>query len=332
MRKYMWSYAKFEIILFLLLAASGLSAAGQQKVSVGFYNTENLFDTIPSPFYDDKDFTPSGRNQWNGERYDRKLRNLARVVDDAGFDLLGLAEVENEVVVRDLITVLADGYNYIHRTTSDSRGIDVAVIYKGDKFFPENICQISSGSSREFLHVRGSLAGDTVNIIVCHMPSKFNSPAYRKRAMGKLAFTADSLIKNDTAAKLIVMGDFNSEPAEKCFREAFGQQVEGLYSESGLYGALHDFEKRGFGSYCWDNKWMIYDNIIVSQDFLCGGGLRFLRGGVFVRDYLIAGGQDSALSGVRAGYPKRTFSSGHYTGGYSDHLPVFAVFVNECGL
>lgn len=68
MMKYMWSYAKFETILFLLLAASGLSAAGQQKVSVGFYNTENLFDTIPSTFYDDKDFTPSGRNRWNSER------------------------------------------------------------------------------------------------------------------------------------------------------------------------------------------------------------------------------------------------------------------------
>lgn len=141
-------------IILLLFCAGCLSVFGQQRVSVGFYNVENLFDTIPSRFYDDRDFTPKGRNGWDSERYERKLHNLSRVVGDAGFDMLGLGEVENEEVVRDLVMSLRDDYNYIHRTTSDSRGIDVAMIYKGDKFFPEHVCQIRSSSTREFLHVR----------------------------------------------------------------------------------------------------------------------------------------------------------------------------------
>ena len=42
-----------------------------------------------------------------------------------------------------------------------------------------------------------------------------------------------------------------------------------------------------------------------------------------VRDYLIH------RSGPWKGYPIRTFQAGRYTGGYSDHLPVFLDFENK---
>lgn len=315
--------------MLVILTSASMIAVGQQRVSVGFYNAENLFDTIPSPFYEDKDFTPQGRNKWNAEKYGQKLNNLSRVIGDAGFDVLGLAEVESEEAVRGLVASLKDDYNYIHRSTSDSRGMDMALLYKGDKFFPERTRQIRSSSSREFLHVRGALAGDTVNVVVCHMPSKFNSAAYRIRAMKRLADVTDSLIKNDSNAKLVVMGDFNSETSEKAFREAFGEEEGGYYIAVGLYGALCEVEKKGYGSYCWEGKWILYDNIIVSESFLIGDGLRLLKGGVFIRNYLLSSQDGGAFTAGRKGYPFRTFSSGRYTGGYSDHLPVFVVLGRE---
>ena len=37
--------------------------------AVVFYNVENLFDTKNDPRTDDEDFTPSGDNRWDEERY-----------------------------------------------------------------------------------------------------------------------------------------------------------------------------------------------------------------------------------------------------------------------
>lgn len=115
----------------LLLLCLGLPfgvSAQYRQVSVGFYNTENLFDTVPSPFYNDREFTPDGAKGWDTERYRRKLANLARVIDDGGFDLIALAEVENEAVIRDLVASLDDAYCYIHRSSSDRRGIDRLIV------------------------------------------------------------------------------------------------------------------------------------------------------------------------------------------------------------
>ena len=164
------SAAAPHLFFFLFLSASALlpqedAAAQHRKVSAAFYNVENLFDTISSPFRNDSDFTPSGRYRWDAERYRTKLSRIARTIDDAGFDIVALAEVESERAVRDLTATLADDYNFIHRTTSDRRGIDIALLYKGDKFFPSEVSQIPSGTSREFLFVRGDLIGHETGLL-----------------------------------------------------------------------------------------------------------------------------------------------------------------------
>ncbi|MFR7708531.1 MAG: hypothetical protein ACLUZZ_05555 [Alistipes inops] len=40
--------------------AAGGCRGQHRKISAAFYNVENLFDTISSPFRNDSDFTPSG--------------------------------------------------------------------------------------------------------------------------------------------------------------------------------------------------------------------------------------------------------------------------------
>ena len=44
---------------------------------VGFYNLENLFDTIDDPNKKDEEFLPNGSNQWTTEKYMSKLHNMA---------------------------------------------------------------------------------------------------------------------------------------------------------------------------------------------------------------------------------------------------------------
>ncbi len=295
----------------------------QVPVSFAFYNVENLYDTIPSPFYDDSEYTPSGQYEWNTARYGAKITNIARVIDDMGVDVIALAEVENETVVRDLVTVLSTDYCYIHRTSSDRRGMDVALLYKGDRFFPEQIRLVPSGSSREFLYVRGTLCGERCDLLAFHLPSRWNSRGVRHRAMATLCRFADSLVRADTAARIVLMGDFNSDPSEPPFRT--------LLARGSLYGDhyRHPIEEsfRMGGSYAYRGRWQLPDNILLSEAFFARERCRYMKAGVFIRDYMLVG-YDSTVRSENAkwvGYPKRSFRAGRFVDGYSDHLPVFVI-------
>jgi len=89
-----------------------LSAQKQAyKVAVvGFYNLENLFDTINDPLVDDEEFSPDGPRRYNGDIYRDKLTKLATVLSQMGTEIspdgpgiLGVAEVENAGVLEDLV-------------------------------------------------------------------------------------------------------------------------------------------------------------------------------------------------------------------------------------
>ena len=76
--------------------------------AVGFYNLENLFDTIDNPITNDADFLPSGRLLWNTPKYISKQANMAKVIsllatelNPDGVAILGVAEIENKKVLED---------------------------------------------------------------------------------------------------------------------------------------------------------------------------------------------------------------------------------------
>ena len=109
-------------------------------VTIGFYNLENLFDTLDDPDTFDDDFTPDGIKKWTPRRYKKKIKRLAKAISTIGEDgtknppaILGVAEVENFNVVTDLVqsNFLID-YNYgiVHYDSPDERGIEVALLYR----------------------------------------------------------------------------------------------------------------------------------------------------------------------------------------------------------
>jgi hypothetical protein len=79
----------------------GYKEGDNARFRVAFYNLENLFDTVDGP-NDDAEFLPSSANQWNTERYQSKLKNMAKVIDSIAPDILGVVEVENAFVLEDL--------------------------------------------------------------------------------------------------------------------------------------------------------------------------------------------------------------------------------------
>jgi hypothetical protein len=112
---------------------------------IGFYNLENLFDTIKRPNLDDE-FLPIGANRYTGAVCLEKLQRLSTVISQLrkkftsdGVSVPGLAEVENRAVLEDLVKqpLLRDkNFQIIHFDSPDFRGVDVAMIYQAKYFRP----------------------------------------------------------------------------------------------------------------------------------------------------------------------------------------------------
>ncbi|MBQ1979750.1 MAG: hypothetical protein II226_00520, partial [Alistipes sp.] len=85
----------FSLLLLLTMVISA-SAQRSRSIGVAYYNVDKLYDTIPSTFYDDEAYTPQGKLRWDGEKYERKISNIAQVLDSMRMPIVMLYGVENE--------------------------------------------------------------------------------------------------------------------------------------------------------------------------------------------------------------------------------------------
>lgn len=308
-------------LLSAVLLAAVCHTLYSQRVCIAFYNVENLYDTLPALFYDDSEYTPQGARRWGAERYGTKIRNIASVVDDMAADIVGLAEVESETALRELVMALETDYNYIHMTSGDRRGMDAALLYKGDKFFPDNTRLAGSGGGREFLCVSGELLGERIELVVCHMASNLNSYDFRAGKMTALRRLLESMLENDPAANIIVMGDMNAMPGERVVKNTLGR-MDSPYDF--MYNPFWGQYMAGKGTYWYRGKWYMYDWMLVGSSLARGSGIRAEDGGIFVKEYMT---EAYGTAHLQARKPSRTFYGREYVGGYSDHLPVYLYIV-----
>lgn len=119
-----------RIITALLLFLAGIPAHAQPRTGIVYWDLDHLYDTVPALFYNDTDYTPSGRLAWDTERYRRKIRHTAAVIDSMRMPLVALWGVENEAVVRDIAAACKSDYSYLHRTLNslDGHGFRTALL------------------------------------------------------------------------------------------------------------------------------------------------------------------------------------------------------------
>ncbi len=305
-----------------------------------FYNVENLFDTVNEPGKNDEAFTPSGERRWNWYRLNNKLNNLYKAIVAAGEweipAVIGVCEVENRLVLEMLISKTGfsgSGYSIIHRNSADSRGIDVAILYRPEYFrlldtlyesisFPFD----SLATTRDILYVKG-IAGisDTLHIFVNHWPSRWGGQAssepYRNYTAFVLRSLTDSIFSENPNASIIIMGDFNDEPEDVSLKKFLGAGFEYDDPEAGnLYNISHSDNRNRQGSLKFQGEWFLFDQFIVSGSLLDGtAGLQTCARSVkvYVNRFLLV--QDKIWFGYK---PFRSYEGYRYTGGYSDHLPV----------
>ena len=340
--------SKILLVCFLLLVGGVVSfgmyccSLDSKKVTVAFYNTENLFDTADAPYSGDDDFTPNGKNSWTPERYQKKLNNIYKVLSGilGGKKvpaLIGLSEVENETVLQDLIkkTPIADNYGIVHYDSPDERSIDVALLYDPTIFTLTASAPLKvtfdfepTDRTRDILYVQGKLGKQDVHIFVNHWPSRREgmekSSPKREAAAQIVQAKVSSILKNNPNANIIIMGDLNDHPNDKSVAQVL--QAKGDYSKpiaTNLYDLSAQFQQKGLGTHRYEGQWGVLDHIIVSGALLQNS--KQLRTSpndvhIFKQDWMLY--KDTRYGGKS---PSATYGGTKYYGGYSDHLPTYMV-------
>lgn len=298
--------------ILLLCLALPLTAAPLRILS---YNVENLFYPEPDSTRVDEEFTPDGARHWSFTRYRRKLAHVAEVMVLAGEwempAVVGLQEVEEARCLSDLCTyyLRSHRYRYIHYDGTDVRGIDVAMIYDTTQLTLLSsrpipvVMPAGERPTRDVLYAVFRLPDSTMlHVLNCHLPSQLGgsqaSAIRREAAYGTLRIHTDSILLQDSQAKIVIMGDFNSEPL---------QVLEPMIN---LMLAL---KKPNTGTEKYHGKWSLLDQFFVSPAMAGEAEARILDA-----EFLLE--PDEAYLGMR---PKRTYQGYHYRkDGYSDHLPI----------
>jgi predicted extracellular nuclease len=325
------------------------SVSGRQTVRIVFWNVENLYDPYDDSTRLDNEFIPGGTMRWTYSRFRIKLNHTAKTLVAAGEwvppAIIGLCEVENRYVMNKLIfdsPLKYFGYRMIHHESPDLRGIDVALLYRPQVIrilhsrpvrivFPFD----TSARTREILHVRvqvisqcrdssGSSRPDTLDLLVNHWPSRrggyAESQPRRDYVAGILRHLIDSLLLRDPERKILVMGDFNDEPASASIRTILRSlHPDSASQPSDLRNLMAPFSGKT-GSHRFRGVWSLLDQFMVSESlFKPGHGLHVIPGSasIFRAGFLLE--EDVKYFGPK---PVRTFNGLRYQGGFSDHLPI----------
>jgi len=331
--------------LFLIINTS-IKAQNYEIAAIGYYNLENLFDTIDSENVRDSEYLPGSKKGWNSQRYYEKLDHMARVLSDIATDktpdglvVFGVSEIENRMVLEDLVKrdALKDRhYEIVHYNSPDRRGIDVALVYNPKYFTLTNsysapfVDADTNFKTRDQLVVTGLLMGEEIHFQVNHWPSRSGGERRsrpKRDAAGRLARSlADSLIAINPQAKVIILGDLNDDPTNNSVAKYLkATDDKSKLDEGYFFNPYMTFHSKGIGTLAYRDSWNNFDQIIMTPALVTDDRSKwsFYKANIFKKPYMIN------QNGKYKGYPKRTHAGGKYQGGYSDHFPVYVYLIRE---
>jgi hypothetical protein len=213
---------------------------GGNKLDVMFYNVENLFDAEHDEGKEDWTFLPEGfpgkdnycktvqnpgfrdeceKSDWTERSIDIKLNQIKTAVfvhRSALPNMMGLAEIENDIVVGQLSRTL--GFrDFVVTNSPDNRGIDVALMYNESnnlRFVGKHEHVVKSEgfkNTRNILEVEFELGnGEHLFVYVNHWPSPNSPAAFRVEAAHTLQGAIDRRLQQYGKALILAMGDFNT--------------------------------------------------------------------------------------------------------------------------
>ena len=320
----------FKKIFLCIIILPQAIYAQIQRTDILFWNVENYYDPFVDSLQQDPAFTPQGANHWTWNRFIAKRDALAKTMIAMGAEelpvLIGLCEVESRFALAQLVrqTPLAPyGYRIVHRNGPDERGIDVALLYRSNRFrlllsrFLQVRLPDTTQHTREILYVKGVLDDlDTLHLFVNHWPSKRGgakaSTSRRMAAAMRLKASVDSVFGLHPTANIVIMGDFNDTPLSKV--------IQTFYKGCNLHNLAVPLARQKQGTIRYRGRWELIDQFMVSENLLNRAEPIYTSVAhftIFTAPFLLI--SDDKFLGMK---PFRTYLGPRYQGGISDHLPV----------
>lgn len=291
-------------------------------------NTENMFDCQHDSMKNDYEFLPDAPRHWNRTKYWQKVNRIGQEIASASLclpngampDVIGLCEVENDTVLRDLTqrSLLRQArYEYVMTHSPDERDIDVALLYSPFAFRLISCHSLrvplikDMRPTRDILYAKGEvLSGDTLHVFVLHAPSKLggerHSRPFRAQVMGCLLHATDSILALQAHAAIVCMGDFNDDEQSKSLQMLSAHGMTAVCQNAkGSHGAR--------GTYRYRGQWSSIDHVLVSP------ALRSKVLECLIHDEPFLLEPDTKYGGVK---PRRYYNGMRFNDGFSDHLPL----------
>lgn len=307
-------------------------------IKLATYNVENLFDaSYQGSEYEE--YIP-GKHNWNKRMVDIKLNHTAEVICDLDADILGLQEIENKHIFKQLIQKLENvGCKYDHHAITAKKGapIQVAVLSRYPISKQRDIQVSYSPRVRNILEVDVDVKGKALTLFVNHWKSKTYKGYESKRIKYAKALQA-RIARLGSSREYIILGDFNSDYNAHLTLSDKNNDTQGKTAFSDILNTRTNEQdmpkaKQGVHYTLWkelvvEDRWShkfygkksSLDQIVLPRQMFDGKGIDYVNDsfGVFKAAYLF----------TKRGYiNKWRYKNGkHMAKGYSDHLPVYALF------
>lgn len=289
------------------------SAAIAEDITVAFWNVENLFDSTVDRRNTREDlFVPSALRE--------KLRKDGEIIRDLNADIVGLMEVENRAILRQLIDEeLADlGYGY-HALLEerDERGIDVALISR----FPFLCYSFDVPDfSRGILVARFVKGDQPFYVIVNHWKSRFGGgEELRMRCSQRVVELVKEIIpqlEGRREVPVLIGGDFNDDDTDAAVRNL---------EQQGLINTLKPLPREDRWTLPYHNRdsgsveYNGFDHVFINTQLRDGmHGVGWVRSDVVRPPRMVT---SRRINGREYVWPDDDHNA-HI--GYSDHFPVTA--------
>lgn len=325
-------------------------------ISVAFYNLENLFDTDFNG-HEYPEYNPAISN-WNKEMFLKKVSNSADVIAALDPVIIGLCEVENSSALKSLQKELTNrGCHYNYSAIGDfplKTNTCVALLSKLPvKKVNSMEVRLENGSiTRNILEVDVLCKSNTIlKVFVNHWPSLRHPESFRIKAANVLSRRLKEL---PPQTDYILIGDFNSnyneweKPDKKhrtknietglntylnTIRRDTSQRLVYISEEemidglAGHYDLWLELPSNLRMSESYNGYAQTLDHILLPSSLFDKHGISYIDNSF--KTFTWNGNLLKGNTPYRWQFERKEKRKYHTGNGYSDHLPVVAVF--HCG-
>lgn len=321
--RYLWLF----LLPFFLFA---------KPFKVATYNVENLFDArMQGSEYEE--YAP--KHNWTQRMVEIKLNHTAEVICDLDAEIIGLQEVENDNALKLLQQKLKEvGCAYPYRAISHKKGapIQVALLSRFPIVHSRELEVSPSAFVRNILEADVNTNGHILKLLVNHWKSK-SREGWESKRMAYAKVLKKRIEQLPKGTDYLLLGDFNTDydapyTLEKKLNDTAGKTglhtVLGMTTDENsvvqnkarLYTLWQELPSNQRWSVKFFGKLGTPDHIVLPPSMFDCKGIDYVNDTfkVFRREYLF----------TKRGYINRwEYKKGRHMGsGYSDHLPVYAVF------